>query len=267
MARKRPVGTCHICGAVGPLSYEHIPPQAAFNDRRFISVEFETMIRLGPDEEPRGRIRQGGIGAHTLCEKCNNDTGNWYGSHFVKWCYQGMDILIRSNGNPRLIYLHYVYPLRIIKQIVTMMFSVNADDFRLRNPELVPFVLNREARYLSPRYRFFAYYNILGRARTAGTGGLLNIETGRLSVMSEITYPPFGYVLTLDSPPPDHRLFEITHFARYGYNDMEVMALHLPVLPTHMWFPGDYRTREQIDREYAEELAMTSGGLFVPASR
>jgi hypothetical protein len=69
------------------------------------------------------------MGYYTLCDKCNNDTGAWYGTQFVNWCYQGMDVLIRSNGKPTLIYLNYVFPLQVLKQIVTMFFSVYPDDF------------------------------------------------------------------------------------------------------------------------------------------
>ncbi len=49
MAKKRREGTCHICGCYGPLSFEHIPPHAAFNDRPVIRVEFEQAMSLGPD--------------------------------------------------------------------------------------------------------------------------------------------------------------------------------------------------------------------------
>jgi len=64
--------------------------------------------------------------------------------------------------------------------------------------------------------------------------------------MSEIVFPQLGYMMTIDSRPPDDRLFEITHFARFDYSQFEVMELRLPVLPTHLWIPGDYRTREEI---------------------
>lgn len=28
------IGTCHVCLREAPMSFEHVPPQAAFNDRR-----------------------------------------------------------------------------------------------------------------------------------------------------------------------------------------------------------------------------------------
>ena len=161
-----------------------------------------------------------------------------------------MATLERSGGQPSLIYLNYVFPLRVLKQIVTMCFSVNNASFHTLHPELVHFVLNRDSRFLPPAYRFFVYYNVEGRPRATGGGiGILNIKTGKSTIISEITFPPFGYVMTIDSEPPDQRLFEITHFARYSYSDFRVMTLQLPVLPTHVAIPGDYRTKAEIYRD------------------
>lgn len=250
MARKRPEGECHICGRHGPLSFEHIPPRAAFNDRRAVVAKFEKAIRLGPDEVPRGPIQQRGMGGYTLCEKCNNDTGHWYGNQFLDWCYQGMDILNRSNGHPSLIYLYHLFPLPIIKQIATMFFSVNY--FRKVQPELVQFVLNKERRFLPPKYRFFVYYNTTGRLRYAGITGVMTDVGGpdfEVKLVSEISFPPFGYVMTIDSEPPDKRLAEITQFARFAYDKIAETTVELPVLPTYSPAPGDYRDKAQIYRD------------------
>jgi hypothetical protein len=71
-------------------------------------------------------------------------------------------------------------------------------------------------------------------------------------MISEITYPPYGYVMTIDSEKPDPRLFEITSFAGFNYNEFKVMTLKLPVLPTHLVFPGDYRTKQEILEQAAQ---------------
>jgi hypothetical protein len=78
---------------------------------------------------------------------------------------------------------------------------------------------------------------------------MLDIKTKRSSFFSEITFPPFIYVMTLGSPPTDDRLVEITHFARYGLNELAIMEMKLPVLPTLTGVPGDYRTRKEIYEE------------------
>ncbi|MCE7987513.1 MAG: hypothetical protein DYG89_40625 [Caldilinea sp. CFX5] len=194
------------------------------------------------------------MGDYTLCDKCNNDTGAWYGKRFVDWCYQGMDILIRANGRPSLIYMHYLLPLSIIKQVVTMFLAINSPRFTNANEELVRFILNKDAKYLSPKYRFFVYFNVEGRFRRAGLTGKVDTNTGRVAALSELSFTPFGYVMTLDAPPPDERLLEITHFARYEYNEFAVQELRLPVLPTHLALPGDYRTKQEIQEDFQRNM-------------
>lgn len=248
----RRVGECHICGTVGPLSFEHVPPKRAFNDKRVIKARFEDIVGIGPDEPIVGENQQRGMGDYTLCPNCNNNTGSWYSSEFIEWCYQGFNILIRARGKPTLIYLYRLLPLRIIKQIVVMFFSVNGPEFRCAHPELVHFVLNKEDKNLPPNYRFYTYYTISSRLRCSGVTGLVNVNTKEVFVFSELSYFPFGYIMTFNSRPPDPRLLDITHFAQYGYNEFAIKTISMPALPAHTWFPADFRTREEIMKQSRE---------------
>jgi hypothetical protein len=260
VSKPRIEGVCHICGNIGPLSFEHVPPNAAFNDRPVVAIPFEQAIDIGPgDELPRGKIQQRGMGDHTLCERCNNNTGSWYGPAFVEWCYQGLDILIRADGRPTLIYLHYIFPLQIIKQISTMFFSAVNEQFQEHHQELVEFVLNSDKKYLPPQYGFYVYYNIQGTLRFNSIVATLNLASGQISAFSEITYPPYGYVMTVNNTPPPHdKLYNISHFARYAYNEFDTVPLRLPVLPTFLTLPGDYRTLEEIqDQKLKSQAAKT----------
>lgn len=264
MARRKVRGVCRICGTEGQLTFEHVPPRAAFNDRPVILAKAEAAFDLGPDDPfPRGRIQQRGSGAYTLCGPCNNNTGAWYGNHFAAWCGQGMEIMAYSGGRASLFHLHYVFPLSIIKQILVMFFSVNGEAFHTKHPELVRFVLDRDRKYLPPKYRVFVYFMKAGRPRSTGVAGSYNVRTGKVITLSEFSFPPFGYVLTFGSDPPDERLFEISHFSRYAYGEFVVMDLQLPALPSHMAFPGDYRTKDEIYRDAArnqEDLGEADGG-------
>lgn len=263
----RYVGVCHICGSYGHLSFEHVPPKSAFNDRPVVAIPFGDALQLGPDDpRPKGKIQQRGMGAHTLCERCNNGAGSWYGSAFVEWCYQGLEILIRADGKPTLIYPHHILPLRIIKQIATMFFSAVSEAFSTENQELVQFVLDRERRYLPSEYSFYVYYNIEGTYRFSSTVVTWNLFEGRKSVFAEITFPPFGYVMTLNgTDPPNDKLFPINHFAHFEYGEFYTAQLKLPVLPTFLTIPGDYRTREEIRvQERKSLLAEAQGGDWIP---
>jgi hypothetical protein len=89
-------GICCVCGKQGKLSFEHLPPEKAFNDNAILLAKIE-VVRSGghPDnyEEGAGK-QQRGSGKHTLCEPCNSSTGNWYAPHYVDLAKQGMELLM-----------------------------------------------------------------------------------------------------------------------------------------------------------------------------
>jgi 5-methylcytosine-specific restriction endonuclease McrA len=104
MAQIMPNGACHLCGTFGPLTFEHIPPSSAFNNRRLLEADIHKLMRSDLLEDlrnPKGNISQRGSGKHTLCVRCNNDTGGWYGGAYVDEVY--LDILtfiLRANKVP-----------------------------------------------------------------------------------------------------------------------------------------------------------------------
>ena len=103
--------------------------------------------------------------------------------------------------------------------------------------------------------RFYAYFNMQGKPRYTPRAGLLDIYTKNFSVFSEITYPPFGYMMVLNGKPPSPRVFDITHFAQFDYHDRRTYYLDLPVLPTHLGIPGDYRELDDIYRDEQRNIA------------
>lgn len=254
MSRHKVYGTCKICGFTGELSFEHVPPEKAFNNNRFhYSASLEQVSKLEVAEidlsspEAKFRKKQGGIGFHSICKKCNNSTGSWYAKDFIEWAHQSMAILLKANGKPTLLYPTFFYPLRVIKQIVTMFFSVNQDVFRETEPQLVKFILDREARFLDVRYKVFCYYNLKGHNRYIGNNFIGNFDSSNITHISEISFPPFGFVMTIDSEKPDNRLTDISHFANFDYQYWTDYYQKFDVLPTYLpHIPADYRTKEEI---------------------
>ena len=255
--RKLQHGKCALCGAVGELTFEHVPPQKAFNNLRTISLSWDEAMRLGPDAPTKGKINQGGVGGYTLCPSCNNGTGAWYARSLVEWCYRGMEILERSQGRADLFHMRACHPLRVFKEIMVMFCSVNPE-MTTAQPWLRHFLLNRESREWMDGWRVFIYYNLEGKLRYAGGAGIINFETGRATVLSEINYPPFGYVLVMNGEgAPDERNTEITQFVKYGFAETAELIMPLAVLPSHLMYPGDYRTRDEIESARKRALAAT----------
>ncbi len=79
-------GICRLCGYHKKLTYEHIPPKSAFNDQHLVFQTMQNML-----EGHKNKHFRKGMGEYSLCEKCNNTTGGWYGEAFVDWTRQGLD--------------------------------------------------------------------------------------------------------------------------------------------------------------------------------
>jgi hypothetical protein len=243
-------GTCCLCGNWGKLSFEHSPPSKAFNDDSVLYSEIQDWLADGNPDAFAGKAHQRGVGAYTLCGPCNSNTGSWYGNAYVELARQGMQYLqkARSAG---VFYLPFrIKPLRVIKQIICMFACANGPEFRRTKPELTHFVLNREERHLPDEVRVFAFYSIGDRSRSSGLAGLLTglgTSASKRHLLSETTFPPFGFVLSLDSPAPDERLTDITYFAdNYQHDETRSLWLRMPVLPVYTIYPGDYRSRDKV---------------------
>jgi hypothetical protein len=104
-------GVCHICGKFGKLAFEHSPSASAFNDHRVLCVSFQQVLNNQHPHEFRGRYQQKGAGDFTLCVKCNNDTGSWYGTAYAGWAAQAMRIVLGTGGRPTLEYPFRVFSL------------------------------------------------------------------------------------------------------------------------------------------------------------
>lgn len=257
-------GTCRLCGTYGKLSFEHVPPHAAFNHQRILLTRFEKFLQAENLDQVGGELRQRGAGAHTLCIPCNNNTGAWYADSYVKWAHQAMRFLIASSGRASFSLPYNLYPLRVLKQVVCMFFSVNGPEFHKAQPDLVRFVLNRDSKIFPPHAKVYAFYTFSERGRVSAAMGLvrgLGSNNSTLHVLSEIAHPPFGFVLALgNSPPPDPTLCDISGFSQFEYRDWRAgISMKLPVKSIYTAFPGDYRTREQtlIDVEENKRYEMT----------
>ena len=225
MGRKKVNGVCHLCGNEGKLSFEHVPPESAFNNRRVYSYTV-----FGPYGLTKADIQQSGVGAHTLCEPCNNDTGAWYVPALSKFVVQ-VDNLVKSAQPASVLSATFkIQPLSVIKQIVCMQFSRTTEPLREMYPELKAFVLGKETHVLDRR---FGVYICIPSDRKVNSLGLVreaNVLTGKTCTFCQFQFPPLGYILTLGCASPNPHLLDITFFADSQYGETREMALDLPVI-------------------------------------
>jgi hypothetical protein len=214
-----------------------------------VGAALEVKVRQRGGKPARGRELKRGYGGNTICERCNHATGRWYAPYFTDWCKEGEWFFEKTGGKAAYMYVSTIFPLAVLKQVVTMFLARHGDQFRPDKREpLVRFILNREQRYLDPTFRFWVYYVAPGPLRDTPVCAVLNTVTGESTFGTELSFPPYGYMMTMGSGPADSRPCEITSFSRYGALDMARLALKLEVLPTHTPVLGDYRNFKNMSR-------------------
>lgn len=241
-----PFGKCFLCGKESRLTLEHLPPQKTFNITKKLIIETDKNLNRDPfGDPPNGRIMQGGFGKYSLCERCNNITGDWYVKDYDHVARQADLIIQCAQGNPKLIYPIHLRPGPFIKQVVTMFVSVLGPGFTEEYQDIREWLLDREARFQDPRIRVYMYYNPTPWSRLEPKKLCIRAG-GPMSNYGEFASYPFGFVMTFESGPPDLRLMEITGFANCPYDYETYWESQVPVL-LPVYNPGTWWSVDQME--------------------
>lgn len=251
-------GKCALCGKECELTFEHIPPRAAFNSKPVRPVTLQAIL-AGPEREPwdisglKYINQQQGMGIYSLCKACNNDTGTWYGDAYREFAQKAM--LLAQNeidSNYHSVEFANIYPLRIIKQVLSMFCSINPG---INMGDLRNFVRDKTASGIDKRrYKLCMYFTRSCTRRYFGLTGM-GMLTGEALQLSEITSAPLGFVLYFD-PPSSFAFsgFDITSFADFKYNELCNIQMPLDFLEVNNWLPNDYRSKNEIRAESTYNL-------------
>ena len=265
----RHYGRCALCRKECDLTFEHIPPKAAFNSTPARPVTGDRMIG-DEDRMPWDTTglqydnQQKGMGKYSLCEDCNNNTGSWYGNEYI-FIARVIHSIISKPLPPEAtgIGIKKVHPLRFIKQVLSMFCSIN-DLGDKRIDYLRRFVLDKNAVGLgknkyklcmyitNSHYMKYAPLSVVIRGANNGSGPFESIA------LSEITAYPFGFVLYFNPTETwQYDGIDITAFAEYGFDEERDVELPLCILDVNDFLPTLYRTKENIVKTVKENKKRT----------
>lgn len=243
-------GICRLCGLDTNLSFEHVPPRTTSNkNTKYTSVAFEDYIKIKNPlkEKPKGKIKQGGIGYNSFCKKCNSFLGSNYVPAYKRWVEGGFEILKNTEFYHHKYQIKGVEPLKILKQIISMFLAINGEWYLEAYPELAEFVSNPEQQKLPEKYKVFTYLTRAEKVRYMHHVTKGSFSTGVPINCTEIAFPPYGCVLTMDYDGEINFLNNITKFKEYDFDKKTDLTVTMFQLPTYMPFPLDYRTREKVE--------------------
>lgn len=259
-------GKCALCGKECELTFEHIPPRAAFNSDRVRPVAGKVLMSKEVLEDhdrmpwdtsglPYQNMQKG-MGAFSLCADCNNNTGSWYGDAYVEFARIAHTAIhkLPVEENEQIV-IKQQYPARIAKQILSMFCSINGPDDKALEP-IRKFVLDRDAVGLDKaKFKLCMYFTKSNMMKYAGFTVLIKglFDSPKSIVASEITAYPFGFILYLD-PHEDweYQGTDITACTDLGYDDVRNIVIPWRIEEMNDLFPEFLRSKDEI-RQCIEE--------------
>jgi len=129
------------------------------------------------------------------------------------------------------------------------MFVAMNDEWYLEEyPELSVFIKNSSSDILPDKYRIFTYLNNEGQYRYSKHTTISTPELGIVNC-TQLTFPPFGYVLTMNFNHDITSFVNITNFKNSIPEEKVDLKMGLYKLPTYLQFsPLDYRSKEKIEK-------------------
>lgn len=246
MAREPTLGTCAICLEQGKLSFEHVPPKSALNNRAIRAWYGEAILAAMHGAEKGYRIQQRGSGGMTLCAACNEFCGTHYVPAFLELVTAAVPI-VEAGHRSGLVYLKDVHALAVGKQILAMFCSVQGPSLVEHTPWIRKLLLDTSTFGLPKDLRIFLGFTPDGGvARQSGFSSLVNLRGGSSRVFAELAFRPFVYVLCADSEPPDPRLVDVTWLLFQPWGERRRIPLDLAILSIASHLPGDYRRADEL---------------------
>lgn len=263
LPRRRPAeAACRICGSRDDLSREHIPPRSSGNAQVRRSYSILDWLDMDSIDETRGgRIEQGGTFGFVLCRSCNSRTGR-NATEFSSWVAVASQLIAeqlpsieefdsRSEATLVTVRLPDRQPGRFSRQVMAMMVGLAAEwPVTSLHPELRGVMLDGESSALPLELSLGLGLCAGPWARYSGPSLIVSLDTSSWRWIVSLGHPPFAFELVLarsDGEHPPSAMCEIGNFLAVDEPQTGEVELELLVGFTHTPFPGDWRTRGQVE--------------------
>jgi hypothetical protein len=215
----RPEDTCHLCHRRVPLTKEHVPPRAAFNDQRRVWERFNPFDsrKASPRAQVLREEWQRGFYVYTLCGGCNSRSGVESAAEYVSFVRRLAEAprLFEPRSGKRAVRVR-ADTLLIARQIATMILAIEPRQLGQRYPDFRAFARGLQP-VVEPPFRILAF--LVPNRPEAGTIAssqyrLDVFRSGYDSQAGEISMFPFGFVYAfeLQSKHRPRDLADITHW-------------------------------------------------------
>lgn len=267
LPRRSLYARCRLCGQLAKLTKEHIPPKSSGNKSRHEKYDLDGWLRRGfAHDKVKLEVEQGGIFGYTLCSGCNSLTGKLYGGEYKKWVEIAKNIITGFSSGTISQLDHSMGPFgwevtfgdkqtgavkpgAFVRQVLSCMCSLSGTwNLAERHSEVRRIVLEQSVEDLPPKLDLGMSLYLGPKIRTMGPQLKVNLKTGTWVWCQEIAFPPFAFLLILDSNKERAGTgLMIGEFTKLSVEKEQYFSGISEVGFGWSPYPGDYRSRAAIE--------------------
>lgn len=242
---------CAICRKEKEMTFEHIPPKSAGNNRpvkQYDGVASLTSLEIKPWEFEKmkwNQIKQKGQGYLHLCKECNNFLGLHYVNKYIDFINQlnNPTSFCRIDHETVEVTFNDIYPLEIYKQILSMFMTINIDNLLFKS-DSTEYILNMESQKIPEELKIYTYINN-GSVTRQVPFQLASTNFGLIKT-SELGIEPLGFIIYHDLPyNMKIDCTDLSFFNSFKYNESVSLSLKLKVKEVNSVISNDFRKKKE----------------------
>ena len=193
--KRAEIDNCNICGTYGKMTWDHVPPKAAYNET---SAKVNTAFSGMPEENAYQKKYQNGIKFRSVCQKCNNELLSQYDTVYANFINKVASIL--DGGDISNLNIEIEEDVRLLCKGIIGHF-LSAKDF-YDEECTVDIALRKYLLFdeLSPELKIYYWiypYKTINIIRDVVTGNVLGerFPKGMISVIASF---PIAFMIAMD---------------------------------------------------------------------
>ncbi len=218
---------CAVCQKSCYPSFEHIPPDGAFNNKPIAVKGHEHLFQKDSYLYGKTKKMRRGFGEYRICEDCNKYFGAHYNESYISIVKQ-INLFFETHelGKVNDIELS-IQPLNFLKHIISNFITLNNGYLDDDEDMLKKFLLEKENQEFPNNYSIYLY--TATKITPFWHGNKTTYEHGSIFNYTEMFFPPLGFRVYLNAPPIDTRMVNITEFKKYSHNESQRYIFRLPL--------------------------------------